>query len=297
MIKFLVKLFISVLLLLWVLSKTDLLQVKEAFTQINFFYLLIAFSLHFVGVILTVWRWSISLKILGAPVRFGRLAQSFMVGQFFNTFLPSTIGGDFSRALDFKKELGGARSFAAVFMERFSGLVGLVLLATVALPFAQKVIPPGSSLPWMVLAILAFFLLFIVVVLLPQTSQLLGQESKLARFHAGLITYSKHPKPLAFVLALGLLLQLNVIVHYFFLSLGLGLHLPFLYFFIVIPILKVVLLFPFSINGIGLRENAFIYFFHVIGASTAAAVALSWLDLAMVLTLGSLGGLIYSLRK
>lgn len=297
MIKLILKLLVSLLLLGWVLSKTDLAQVKEAFSQANLFYLVLAFSLHFIGIALTVIRWRVLLDALGDKISYWRLTQSFMVGQFFNTFLPSTVGGDISRSLDFKKDLGTARSFAVVFVERFSGLVALVFLAAAVLPFAKEVIPQGSYLVPIIIGVLLFFFTFILVVLLPKTSQLLGKESKLARFHAGLVVYSGHLKPLAVAFILGLLLQANVVVHYYFLSLGLGLDLSILYFFIIIPILRVVLLFPFAINGIGLRENAFTYFFQVVGIGAGAALAISWLDLGMVLVLGAIGGLIYVCRK
>ncbi len=297
MIKFFLKLIFSLSLLAWVLHKTDLSNVAAAFQQEKLSFLLLAFSLHFVGIALTVVRWRVLLQALGHPISYLRLTKSFWIGMFFNTFSISTVGGDVSRGLDFKKELGGARSFAVVFVERFSGLVALILLAALVLPFAGNVIPKGSYLTEIIIGILAFFVLFILGVLLPQTSRLLGKESKLARFHAGLVVYSNHLKPLGLAFVLGLLLQVNVIIHYYLLGLGLGLDLSLLYFCIIVPILRVVLLLPVAINGVGLRESAFTYFFQVVGIGSASALAISWLDLGMVLVIGLIGGVIYVFRK
>lgn len=297
MIKFTVKFLVTAGLLWWVLSKTDLSSVGAAFSQCRPGWLILAFLLHFVGLFITVVRWEILFHPFGSKIPLRRLTQSFMVGQFFNSFLPSTVGGDISRSVDFRKEVGGARSFAIVFVERFSGLMAMVLMAAIALPFAKEVIPEGYYLKEIVLGILALFIVFVAVILLPQTSRLLGKESKLARFHEALVTYSRYPKELYAALALGFLLQVNVVIYYYFLCLGLGLDYSILYLFIIIPILKVVLLFPFVINGIGLRENAFAYFLKAKGSSIGAALALSWLDLGMVLAFALIGGVVYVVRK
>jgi len=192
--------------------------------------------------------------------------------------------------------VGGAQSFAAVFVERFSGFLAMILMAALALPLAQDVIPEGFYIIETVIGMSLFFFLFVIIILWPQTSRFLGKESKLAQFHKALIVYSKHLKKLGIALLLGFLLQVNVVLHYYFLCLGLGLDFPILFLFVIIPILKIVLLFPFTVNGIGLRENIFIYFFKAKGSTMAAAVALSWLDLGMVLIFALVGGVVYVVR-
>jgi len=297
MIKFLLKLVVSSLLLFWVLSKTDLSSIGDSFKQCHYGFLLIAFSLHFVGLFITVIRWQVLYQAIGPKIAFNRLLKSYLVGAFFNTFLPSTVGGDVSRSLDFKSEVGGAQSFAVVFVERFTGLMAMVLMAAVALPFADKVIPEGFYISEMVLGMAILFALFVIVIRMPQMTRWLGQETKFARFHASIVAFSNHLRPLGLAFLLGILLQANVVLHYYFLCLGLGLDYSILYLFIIIPVLKVILLFPFSINGIGLRENAFAYFFQAKGTAVAAALALSWLDLGMVLAFSLIGGIVYVSRK
>jgi len=296
MFRFLLKLVVSALLLTWVLSKTDLTSVGHAFSQCHFGFLLLAFGLHFVGLLISVVRWKILYQAIGGEISFLRLLNSYLVGFFFNTFLPSTVGGDISRSLDFKKDVGGAQSFAAVFVERFSGLLAMILMAALALPLAQDVIPKGFYIIETVIGMSLFFFLFVAVILWPPTSRFLGTESKLAQFHKALVVYSKHLNKLGMALLLGFLLQVNVVFHYYFLCLGLGLDFPILFLFVIIPILKIVLLFPLTVNGIGLRENIFVYFFKAKGSTMAAAVALSWLDLGMVLIFALVGGIVYVVR-
>ena len=111
------------------------------------------------------------------------------------------------------------------------------------------------------------------------------------------IFYYKRKK-LFFLKALGLafLLQLNVIVFFYLIAKALGLTIPFHYLLLVIPLIQLCLMVPISINGIGLRENAYIFFLAPIGISAAAAVALSWVAFALVLIYALGGGLLYAFR-
>lgn len=294
----LLKLGISALLLGWLLHKTDLSNIGHAFAQCRFGLLLAAFSLHLVGFWVSVVRWSVLLRALGNRTPFLTLLNSYLVGSFFNTFLPSTIGGDVSRMMDTRLQAGGGtRSGAVIFVERFTGIFSMILMAVAALPFSGAVVPKGFYIPQIVLGLFAAFVFFVVVVLLPQTSRLLGKESKLARFHAALAAYRHHLGKLSVAFFWGILLQVNVVFYYYLLCLGLGLHVSLLFLFILIPILKVILLFPFSVNGIGVRENGFAYFLQGVGVGVAQSLALSWLDLGMTLVFALIGGIVYVGRK
>jgi acetyltransferase-like isoleucine patch superfamily enzyme len=94
-----------------------------------------------------------------------------------------------------------------------------------------------------------------------------------------------------------LLLQIAVILHYYLISEALGLQIPFIKFWVIIPIALFVQLIPVSINGIGIRENLFVFFLGLFGASAASAIAFSWIAYGMVLILGLFGGILYVLRK
>jgi len=68
-------------------------------------------------------------------------------------------------------------------------------------------------------------------------------------------------------------------------------------YFIFIPIVHLILLIPFTINGLGLREGTYMEIFKYYGISSAAAVSFSWIDLAFMLVVGIAGGIIYIFRK
>ena len=63
----------------------------------------------------------------------GKLFLSYLVGQFFNFFLPTTVGGDIFRIYDTRHlSQGAARSATIIFIERLSGLFALLVIACLA---------------------------------------------------------------------------------------------------------------------------------------------------------------------
>ena len=58
-----------------------------------------------------------------------------------------------------------------------------------------------------------------------------------------------------------------------------------------------VMMIPASVNGIGIREQIFVYLFGAFGTDAAAAISLAWLALAMVLLQAVAGGVLFALRK
>ncbi|GAF75662.1 unnamed protein product, partial [marine sediment metagenome] len=107
------------------------------------------------------------------------------------------------------------------------------------------------------------------------------KQNKGAMFRAGLLS---------------LLLQVNVIVYTYIVAVSVNLKIPVVDFFAIVPIILLILILPVSINGIGLRENAYAFMFagYITGEQ---AVALSWVLLALNLFLGAIGGLFYIGRR
>src|SRR5690606_39969507 len=80
-------------------------------------------------------------------------------------------------------------------------------------------------------------------------------------------------------------------------ALSLGLPVLFLNYFLIIPAALLVMMAPVSINGIGLREGAFAFFFGLFGVGRAEAVAFAWIAYGLLLIQGLLGVLVYSFRR
>jgi hypothetical protein len=96
-------------------------------------------------------------------------------------------------------------------------------------------------------------------------------------------------------LAISLVIQGSIVFFYFLVAQAMGTPLPLDYCFLMIPLVLVVQLFP-SINGFGVRESAFVFFFNAIGLSAEQAISLSFVSTGVIIALSLLGGVIYATR-
>ena len=136
----LLKISLSVALILWMTRDITLGSVFAVITESSPSLLTLAFSLFFVGYVITAFRWRTLIRVQGgdAPIFF--LVRSFMVALFFNNFLPSTVGGDVVRMYD-SWRLGNSKSDAVtvVLVDRFLGVIVLLWFALLALIFDEAV--------------------------------------------------------------------------------------------------------------------------------------------------------------
>ncbi|MCK4994903.1 MAG: flippase-like domain-containing protein [Candidatus Omnitrophica bacterium] len=222
------------------------------------------------------------------------------LGMFFNNFMPSTIGGDMVKLYYAKKRAKNlVEPFSAIVMDRMLGLTALTMLGATALLFKSELIKNNT----VKLIILSFFLIiigfFILLFFKGMTFKIVGllKRLKLTKFEHLIIKmsdtifrFSKSSKVLtAFSLALSG--QIMIIFCVYVLSRSLSLNLPISTFYVLIPVIQIVSVFP-SINGLGVREGAFVYFFKDL-LTPEYAMALSILYLGLMIPVSLVGGFIY----
>lgn len=296
---------LSVALIVWLILRADLPGVAGALSDVNWFWFLAAVLLHISGVFLTAWRWGILLNAQGLPVPILYLARSYLIASFFNYFLPTSVGGDVYRAYDIGAHTGKPeRALGVLLVERVSGLFTLVLLAILATPWAARVF---GSLPLTVapIALGALFLLGALLLFwdsfVRQAGKvfdlplLAGLRHRVREVHEAIIAFRQHKQAFGFAFFVGLLLQLNFVLHHYLLARALGIEVALGTFLFLVPLVSVLLLLPTSINGIGLRENAFVLLLSRLGVAHEAAVAFCALLLAAMLLFGVAGGIVYAI--
>ncbi len=295
------------LALLWaVLRRADLHEILRAIASVDVRWLAAAFLLHLAGYLFSAWRWQGLLAARGRSHGIVRLSEAILVGTFFNFFLPTTIGGDLVRAAE-EAELSKrslAESLGVVTMDRLAGVVALLLLALAASAFGLES-SSRDTLFWgsLVLGVVALGILGLLAgaglleKILPRVPHPLDRPlSRISRLLAVFRSLLSTPGVAARAVAISLVFHLNVILHYVFIARALGIGTPALQFFIIVPVVLFILQIPLSLNGIGYREGGFSLMLAGVGVGADRAVALAWLDLAMALTLGVLGGLVFLAR-
>lgn len=287
--------------------KTSIKDILGVLREVNLFWLIISFSLHSLGLLFSAYRWQILARAQGDSIPLGYLVKSYLVGTFFNNFLPTGFGGDVVRIWDgsrYSRSL--LKSSAIITVERLTGIVVLFIFALFAslfrLDMAQKI-----PVVWVSLLLGLFGLLLIALFFLPFFGKILMkilQKGFLNKFMQKIITFRqtilhyKKEKALFFKATLwAFLLQVNVIIYYFLIGKALHLRIHLLDYFIFIPIIHFIVMIPITINGLGLREGSYIEIFKFYGIASQTAFSFSLIDVAFKLIVGILGGIIYISRK
>lgn len=299
---------VSVVLSIKILSTTNLSEIASTLHSVNLFLLLIAFLFYVLGYYLRAWRWWILLKTQDINVSKIYLLKSYMVGVFFNNFLPSIVGGDLSRAHDIWRQGSSKPSaIATVFIDRLLGFSVLISFAAGALVLLQGFALNTASFYLVLLLLLALFAIFqpiftpfhsflaVIPSLIPSSWKRLSRITN--KFIASLQAFSHQKAALIKALLLSLLVQTVVILHYYAIAQALGLLVPLRDFFFIIPLSALVTMLPISINAIGVRENVFAFFFASYGVLQSESIVFAWLVYAIVVVQGMLGGIIYLFRK
>lgn len=248
-------------------------------------------------IIFSARRWQILAAAVGFNKSFLELCKYCYVGLFFNLFLPSTVGGDFSRCYYLSKGSGKyAEAFYSVLADRASGIAVLFVSATCGILLS----PGAKDLPWQLKGpiYLGTFGLFFVMPFMPYlTRRFLGDGNWIARqFNNPTAQIFWKDKKLLFA-ALGwscFTQFLTVLCHVGVgLALGFGTKVPLWYYFVFYPCVAVLGFVTPSFNGIGIREWAYTYFLMLMGVDRANALTYALIWLALTTSLSLVGGGIY----
>jgi len=309
------KLAVTAALLAWLLGRADITAIGDALVGAKPGWVLAAFALHFVGLLISAVRWHLLLRAQGAEVPLAFLARSLLVGTFFNNFLPSTVGGDLMRARDTAAQAGsGTGALTVVLVERASGILVLgffALAAALTGALGRDGSAPAAAAASAVL-LAGFFACVLLLRPRPLAALRRRTEARIAtgggrwariglgrvdRLLLTLEALAGAPGVLRSTMALAVLLQANVILHFWCVARALDLGVEPGAFLLIVPVATVLLLLPVSINGIGAREAVFAFLLGRHGVPLAQALAFSWVAYGTVLAQGLLGGLVYALRR
>ena len=308
MLVLLFRLFISVSLigmLLWIM-RGQLPSMYNTIMRADRWLILYGVILYLVAPYFMALRLQKVISVQSVQISVKESLYLTFIGYFFNNFLPTSFGGDFLKAYYAgKKSNKKAGSFAGVFMDRVLAMIPFTIIPVVTITFFSHRI---SSRP-VIAFVYAIFLISIVVVwmllhkntakylvfIIKPFKERLWYE-KIKSGYDLLNIYSKHKIVLLWSLFLSVIGQvLSIVATYIFVKalgvydVGLGI------FFIIIPIVGIMTLIP-SLNGLGIREGAFVYLLSPYMPSEKA-FALSLLVLATLVLYSIIGGIIYSVRK
>ena len=294
----LVRVLISVGALAFLFWQIGLGETLAVLRQADLRYLLAAFLLFVLSLVIRAYRWFVLVRGLDPDVPFGRLLRLYFVGQFFNSFLPSSFGGDVVRALELTQDTDSSAAIGTVLLDRMSGLMVLFVMGLIGLPFHLATMEPW--LVWLLLGVAGGGLVVGALVLegnllrrltgwLPPNLSLAGQ-GQLAKIYAAVTGCGWPAVRSAFAVSVVFNL-VNVVINWLCgQAVGAGVSLG--YFFVVTPIISISGLVP-SIGGWGVREAVSTAVFSPVGVDANVAAALGMALGGVTLAAGLVGGVMY----
>jgi uncharacterized membrane protein YbhN (UPF0104 family) len=301
------RMIVSAALLALLLSRVDLARLVAVWSRTVPSLLLAALALQLAGVFISSAKWWLLLRARGAMVPYLWTVRGYLIGQFFNNFLPTMIGGDAVRVYLLNERIGNlGLAFASVFVERLTGFLALTSIAWIALAFSLPALQGAPELLWgvlwcVLLASAAIAAALFAPVLLRLLARLrlrdyLGWRGRLQNVAQVIGGYSAYPGALAMAMVLSFAYQLSWIATVGTVARALRLEPAWSHVALMVPISDIIALVPIFFNGLGAREGTYVLLLgQLAGQATAAAVALAFLVFVVRLAVSALGGLLYFL--
>ncbi|HUU32788.1 MAG TPA: lysylphosphatidylglycerol synthase transmembrane domain-containing protein [Vicinamibacterales bacterium] len=302
------KLVLSVGLLAFVLRGTSPQAMWAVFRRVQPLWLIAAFAANGVVMAVSIWRWRILLAAQHVMVPVRTLSESYWVALFFNNFLPSNIGGDVVRIAD-TSQVAGSKTLATtvVLVDRVLGAFAVLTVGAVGAAAARAfgIDIPGTG--WLEVAALAALAVCIPLFVAPALLDMLLRPlhslghpwviERLEMLQDALGRFRSRPSSLIGALGGALVVQIVIVVFYALTARSLSIPLPVMMAGVLVPVALVVQMAPVSINGFGVREAVFSFFFVRFGLGVDAGIAVSLLGTALIMAFSLGGGALFLLRR
>lgn len=270
------KLAFSVLLVYLVFTKVDFKEVWGILKSIDPPFLFCALLFFVVSKILSAYRLNLYFHNLGILLSQQSNLKLYLLGMFYNLFLPGGIGGDAYKGYLIKKKFGvkTKKIVSVLLLDRLSGLFLLFVYACLLALFLDQAAFEAykvSTAPFIVLALLVFWLV----------------NKKFFGFVFPVFWRS---------LGFSATVQLAQLISVWFILMALGIadhRAPYLFVFLISSIVAVL---PLTVGGIGSREVTFYYFSIWLGLEQDISITISMVFF-LITALTSLGGIIYHFKK
>jgi len=312
--KILVTLFqlaVTIAVLYWVYHDPEKrAQMVEALRNAQYHWVVIGILAYVLVEIAAAFRWHVLLKVQGIHLSLPRLSGLFLIGMFYNQFLPGGTGGDIIKSYFLLKETADKKAGAllAVVFDRFIGLVALVAitggLISLRFDFLSQTLETRRLL-WLLLVLLggsigvllSTFVItgFNLVHSLPKKFP--GRE-KLIEISAAYHLYAHHWPATLVAFGASVVAHLATFATFLCAAYALGAAVPLVNFFAVMPIERTISALPISFAGIGLREKVLQIMLHgLCGVPEATAILIGSLSFLIVLICCLPGAIVYFFYK
>lgn len=287
-----IRLALSACMLALVLSFTKFDKLATVLFNIPWYVVFSVVVGYTLGPIVNCFRWLLFARSAGIIATYGKAVRAYFAGAFVNAFGLGTVGGDVTRAI----MLAGnqpvkAAAFASVAADRLHGLAMLAMIGSISAMFANT-----EHLHPKLLAVLSLLAPAIISgwILGPWfLKKVWTRPGKIhSKLQEALNAFPRKPSVLICVSFLSVLFHLTQISLHMLMAYGLGATIPWSVLLVVVPFVNIVSSLPISWMGLGVRENAYIFFLTPLFLSSEQAIAFGALWLLAVTVASGIGGIL-----
>jgi uncharacterized protein (TIRG00374 family) len=264
---------VSGAVLAFLLWQINLEQTVDIIRDSDWVYVAASLAIFIATTWLMAWRWGVLLAAKGVHEPLRWLVRMYFIGYAAGQVLPTAVGGDAVRIIEHARRRPDVRATAAgaVVMERVLGAAGTLVLVAVGLAVAA-----GRYDDVQFLFILEFVFVAAMIVLgLLLFSRRLGRhleeklfplgrrvrlDQPLQSLYRALHEYRNKPRALALVLAITVFVQFVRVIAIWLCGEAVGVDVSPVVYIILGPLLFLVQMVPFTLNGLGVREAFFVVF-------------------------------------
>jgi glycosyltransferase 2 family protein len=270
-------------------------------TNLAWFALAVAIMVFTVPVLALRWGWLLASHSIHERVPW--LTRAYFIAYTAGQVLPTSLGGDAVRVVETTRRHPGRATVVTgtVLLER--GLGGAATLALGAIGFLLSIGEYDVSAYLWLEGVFVFgtlvlgFLFFARSArpLLRRTQPLLRRfrlEKPIRHLYEGVHHYRGHPRLLGKVLAVTFAVQAVRILSIWAAAKAVGIDLDPRIYYVFGPLLFLVMLVPFTLNGLAVREAFFVSFLGSVGVGADQAFAAGFLYFLVTLLLAFPGALV-----
>jgi hypothetical protein len=255
----------------YLISKIDLGRTGHELASARLGYLLASLGIMVVTVWPMAWRWQRLLRAKGVEDRLRWLVRTYFVSYMVGQVLPTSIGGDASRIFETTRRHPGSGGPIAgsVLLERALGGTATLILAAIGFVLALGRYDVGAYL-WIEAAFVVATIALGIALFsrsarrpLARVVPLLARlrvDRPLRAVYEGIHSYRQDWPLLVGVLALTVFVQAFRVLAIWLAAKAVGVPLGPRPFYVMGPLLFLVILVPFTINGLAVRESFFVSF-------------------------------------
>lgn len=270
------KIIVSAVLIYFIFTKIELKDVVQTLKKSEPLYLFLALLFFVLSKVLSAFRTNLYFHQIGAKISQLSNLKLYLLGMFYNLFLPGGIGGDAYKGYIIQKEYqpGTKKVVSSLLLDRLSGMLLLFVYACVLALLSKN----------------DFFQRFywLIVAAIPLSVVVFWFVNK-TFFTATLPVFWKS-------IGFSALVQLAQLVCVLFILKSLSVSLDSIEYLFVFLVSSIVSVIPLTIGGIGSREVTFLYGAKWLGLDESMSIGISF-TFFLITALTSLFGVIFHFKK